>query len=89
MARENLVVTTVVFNNRSYEVLRAELDRVGATVGPKALDILDLSRPNLDFTKLAPGLGVDAERATTADELTVALGRVLSERGPRLIEAVL
>jgi acetolactate synthase I/II/III large subunit len=88
-AREHLDTTTIIFNNRQYGILRSELKRVGATEGPKALDLLDLSRPDIDFTALAQGLGVEAERATTAEELTAALGRALADDGPRLVEAIL
>ncbi|MEN3272679.1 MAG: acetolactate synthase large subunit [Actinomycetota bacterium] len=89
MARENLDVTTIIFNNRSYAILNMELQRVGAAAGPKALDMLDLSRPNLSFVSLAHGLGVDAVAPSSADELTSALERALTEPGPHLIEAIL
>jgi acetolactate synthase-1/2/3 large subunit len=88
-AREHLDTTTIIFNNRQYGILRSELKRVGASEGPKAFDLLDLSRPDIDFTALAQGLGVEAERATTAEELTAALGRALADDGPRLVEAIL
>ena len=89
-AREGLDVTTVIFNNRSYAILNLELSRVGAeSPGPKALDMLDLSRPDLDFAALAKGMGVPAARATTADELVTALERGLAEPGPFLVDAVL
>jgi acetolactate synthase-1/2/3 large subunit len=89
-AREGLDVTTVVFNNRSYAILNLELNRVGAEPpGPKALDMLDLTRPDLDFVALASGMGVPATRATTADELVDQLGRALAEPGPAVVEAML
>jgi acetolactate synthase I/II/III large subunit len=89
-ARQGLDVTTVIFNNRSYAILNLELSRVGAeSSGPKALDMLDLSRPDLDFAALALGMGVPAARATTADELVTALERGIAEPGPYLIDAVL
>ena len=89
-AREGLDVTTVIFNNRSYAILNLELSRVGAeSPGPKALDMLDLSRPDLDFAALAEGMGVPAARATTADELVTALERGLASPGPFLVDAVL
>jgi acetolactate synthase I/II/III large subunit len=88
-AREGLDVTTVIYNNRSYAVLNMELSRVGAEGGgPKARDLLDLSRPDIDFVALASGLGVPATRATTADELADQLGRALAEPGPALVEAI-
>jgi acetolactate synthase I/II/III large subunit len=88
-AREGLDVVTIVYNNRSYAVLNMELDRVGAeAAGPKAKDLLDLSRPDIDFVALSRGLGVPATRATTADEMSDQLARALAEPGPSLIEAL-
>ncbi|MGB2921358.1 MAG: thiamine pyrophosphate-dependent enzyme, partial [Mycobacterium sp.] len=91
-ARENLDVTTVIFDNGAYDILRIELERVGATStrppGPKALDLLDLSCPAIDFVKIAEGMGVAARRATTAEELAAALADAFREPGPHLIDAV-
>ncbi|ADJ49590.1 acetolactate synthase I/II/III large subunit [Amycolatopsis mediterranei S699] len=87
-ARENLNVTTVLLNNRAYAILRLELQRVGAASGgPKANDLLDLSRPDMDFVKIAEGMGVPASRATTAEELAEQLERAFAEPGPHLIDA--
>jgi acetolactate synthase-1/2/3 large subunit len=67
-----------------------ELQRVGAqAAGPRARDLLDLSRPDLDFVALATGLGVPASRATTAEDFAKQLGHALAEPGPHLVEAVL
>jgi acetolactate synthase-1/2/3 large subunit len=88
-AREGLDVTTVIFSNRAYAVLGMELDRVGAAAaGLASRDLLDLSRPALDFTALARGTGVPASRASTAPEFAAQLRRALAEPGPHLIEAV-
>lgn len=88
MAREGLDVTTVLFNNRSYAILNMELGRVGAAAGPRAKEMLDLSRPDLDFVSLARGMGLDASRATTADELVDQLARALATPGPSVVEAM-
>jgi acetolactate synthase-1/2/3 large subunit len=89
-ARENLDVTTVIFNNGSYAILEMELGRVGAgEPGPRARSMLDISRPDLDFAALARGMGVPATRATTAEEFTDQLERALREDGPVVVEAVL
>jgi len=89
-ARENLDVTTVLYDNRAYEILRIELQRVGAgsAPGPKALDLLDLSRPTMDFVKIAEGMGVPARRATTCEEFAEALRAAFAEPGPHLIDAI-
>jgi acetolactate synthase I/II/III large subunit len=91
-ARENLDVTTVIYNNGAYDILRIELQRVGAqsadAPGSKALDLLDLHRPAIDFVKIAEGMGVPARRAATAEEFAAALTDAFAEPGPHLIEAV-
>ncbi|HEY4702620.1 MAG TPA: thiamine pyrophosphate-dependent enzyme [Streptosporangiaceae bacterium] len=51
--------------------------------------MLQLAPPALDFTAIAGGMGVPAQRATTAAEFAAALRRALAEPGPHLIEAVL
>ncbi|AZM52353.1 acetolactate synthase large subunit [Streptomyces sp. WAC 01529] len=84
-AREGLDVTTVVFDNRSYAILGLEL---GAAGGAGARRLLDLSAPALDFVSLARGMGVPAERATTAQEFAASLKRGLAEPGPWLIDCV-
>jgi acetolactate synthase-1/2/3 large subunit len=89
MAREQLNVTIVLFNNRSYEILNVELARVGAKqAGPKATAQLDLSEPDIDFVQIAGGFGVPAERVHTAEALLGSLGRAVAEPGPRLIEVL-
>jgi acetolactate synthase-1/2/3 large subunit len=89
-ARENLNVTTVLFNNRSYAILRHELANVGAqNVGRKALDMMDLSRPDLDFVALARGMGVPGERVETMEEFNKAVARGIATPGPYLVEVML
>jgi len=89
-AREELDVTTVIFSNRRYAILELELQRVGAVAGGDAArSLLDLSRPDLDFTALARGMGVPAARAASAGEFADELRRALAEPGPHLIEALL
>ncbi|CNF74523.1 acetohydroxyacid synthase IlvX [Mycobacterium tuberculosis] len=92
-AREGLDVTTVVFNNGAYAILSMETTRVGAVEAPPeagtiARDMVDLSRPSLDFVAMASGMGVPATRAHTAEEFADQFGKALAEPGPHLIEAV-
>ena len=90
MARESLDVTTVLLNNHSYAVLNMELDRVGAEApGPRARDMLDLGRPDIDFVQLATGMGLYAARAETADEFSDQLAKALATPGPSVIEAII
>ncbi len=90
MAREDLDVTTVIFNNGSYAILNIELQRVGvANPGPKALSLLDLTNPEIDWVSISEGMGVPAKRADTVEAFREALAEALSHKGPRLVEAII
>lgn len=89
-ARENLDVTTVVFANRNYQILKGEFDNVGAgAMGSRALDMLTLDRPALDWVSLAKGMGVPGVSVTTADDFNKALADANAAQGPKLIEVVM
>src|SRR5690606_25035220 len=91
MARENLDVTVVIFNNRKYSILELEFGRTGARggkPGPKAASMLRIDGPDLDFVALATGMGVRAERATTAAQFNQLFAEAMASTGPRLIDAL-
>jgi acetolactate synthase-1/2/3 large subunit len=89
-ARERLDVTTLVFANRSYQILRGEFAGVGAgEPGQRAVDMLTIDRPALDWVALAKGMGVEGRAVHTADDLNAALADANAQKGPRLIEAVM
>ncbi len=88
IAREKLDVTTVIFANHSYAVLNIELQRVGiGAAGARALSMLDLHNPELDWVQIASGLGVEASRATTCEAFASQYSSAMKSPGPRLIEA--
>ncbi len=90
MAREDLDVTTIILNNGSYAILNIELMRVGVqNPGPKALSMLDLRNPGLNWVQMSEGMGVPAVRVDTAEGFRKALEEALAHKGPRLIEAML
>ena len=89
-ARENLDVVTVIYANRSYKVLNEELAIVGAgSPGPKAFSMLDLHGPELDWVRLAEGMGVEAVSVDDTAGLEKAMRLAFERHGPRLIEAVI
>jgi acetolactate synthase-1/2/3 large subunit len=90
MVREQLNITVVIFNNRAYGILNAELVRLDRhAAGPRAKSQLDLGNPDLDFVNLATGLGVPASRVDTAELLTDVLEEAIADPGPHLIEVVI
>ena len=90
MARENLDITVLIFANGTYNILRGELTNVGVrNPGPRAIDMLSINRPDLDWVSMARSMGVDAVRAKTCEQLTQAMDAGLDSRGPYLIEVAL
>jgi acetolactate synthase-1/2/3 large subunit len=90
MARENLNILTVIFANRRYRILDVELRRTGAEgFGEIANNMIDIGRPDLNWVRLAEGMGVTATRATTTAEFHDQFRDGARSCGPRLIEAVI
>jgi len=90
MAREGLNVTTVIFANRAYGVLKREFSGLGlGAPGPRASDLFNIGRPDLDWVSLGKGMGVPGTRAGSLDEFTKALQRGFASEGPTLIEVPL
>jgi len=85
-ARERLDVVNVVFANRRYAILQGELAAVGAKPGPASNELFDLARPELRWTKLAEGMGVEAVRVETLEHFADAFKSACARRGPFLIE---
>jgi acetolactate synthase-1/2/3 large subunit len=89
LAREQLDVTVVIFNNATYRILGIELGRTGAgNPGPSAAKLLNLDNPVTDWVSLAKGMGVPGTRCETAEAFDAAFARAMNEPGPKLIEAV-
>ena len=89
MAREGLDVTTVIFANRGYQILREELAAMGVNeVGQNAQRMFDVEGPALDWVALAQGHGVQAVRVDDMAGFNAAFAEAMGQRGPRVIEVV-
>ena len=89
-AREKLDIVTIILANRSYGVLRAEVERVGARLDDTlAAGLLDIDDPALDWVALARGMGIEGCRATSAEQFDDMLVSALAAKGPRMIEAAI
>lgn len=85
-ARCQLDLTIIILANRKYAILMHEYAGVGANPGRTAMDMLDLGNPNLDFVKLAEGMGVAAAQAPSMKVLNELLSVSFERKGPFLIE---
>ena len=85
-AREGLNITNIIFANNSYEILKIELDRVGAvTTGDRAESMLSLENPKIDWIHLSQSLGVPSFMPANVEEFTKVFSHSISEAGPSLI----
>jgi acetolactate synthase-1/2/3 large subunit len=90
MAREGLHVTTVVFANRDYAVLKREFSYLGVgKPGARALEMFEIGRPDLDWLQLSQGMGVPGTRVTSLAAFAKALRKGFESQGPSLIEVPL
>jgi len=92
-ARYGIGAKFVVCNNRSYRILKYNLqeywrDQNQPTNQPFP-EAFDLIHPDLHFAKLADGQGVDAIRVERPEQITPALDRALMDDRPFLIDLVL
>src|SRR5690606_29483599 len=85
-AHERLPVTTIILSNRKYNILINEYVSVGAAPGTNALKLFDLNNPSIDWVAVANGMGVEAARATTLDQLADLMKASFTTQAPFLIE---
>jgi len=89
-AREGLNVTTLLCSNRTYNIVRVELERAGVAVpGPCSRSLTDLGNPNIDWVEIAKGFGVPGVSVDKAEDLARETRRALEEPGPHLIEMII
>lgn len=90
MAREGLNVTTVIFANRAYAVLKREFSYLGVgDPGPRARDLFEIGHPDIDWVSLAKGMGVPGRRVSSLEGFAGALKEGFNSDGPTLIEVQL
>jgi len=86
-ARENLNITTIIFANNSYAILKAEYANMGAGApGARAMAMIDIDRPRIDWLAMAKSMGVPAVAVETSEAFHKAMVDSSREPGPTLIE---
>lgn len=89
MARENLDVTTLMCNNRGYNIIAVELERAGLKdFGENVHRLVDIDHPAIDWVSLSQSLGVPAVKVDNAGKLAEHMKRSIKEPGPNLIEMI-
>lgn len=92
-ARYRLGAKFVVCNNRSYRILKYNIQQYWRDQSQSPDQdfpaVFDLATPDLRFDRLAQGQGIDAVRVERPDEIAPALDRALADDEPFLIDLVL
>jgi acetolactate synthase-1/2/3 large subunit len=89
-AREGLNVTTIVFANNSYRILKLEFGNLGfGTPGPQALGLMDIGRPRIDWVSMGKSMGCPSVRVDNARDFYTSMVNSAREPGPMLIEVCL
>jgi len=88
-AHHNVGAKFVICNNRSYRLLKWNLDeyrkeRNDARTGYP--DSFDIHNPDIGFTAIANGFGVAAERVDKPEQIPGAIARALADDRPYLID---
>ncbi|MGH6708854.1 MAG: benzoylformate decarboxylase [Bradyrhizobium sp.] len=81
-AQRKLPLTVVVINNSGYGAMRSFSQVM------QVRNVPGLELPDIDFVKIAEGMGCDAVRVSKASELIGALKRGLAHAGTSLIEVM-
>jgi len=81
-AQRKLPLTVVIINNSGYGAMRS-FSQVMQVRNVPGLDL-----PDIDFVRIAEGMGCDAARVTKSSELAGALKRGLAHRGTSLSEVM-
>jgi len=91
-AHHNVNVKFVVCNNRSYRILKHNIQKYWYERELDERDFprpFDITSPNLDFAGLATSMGVKATRVETSDQIGPAISEALAHDGPFLIDLVI
>ena len=89
-AHYQLPVTYVICSNRSYRVVKINLVRyLGEAASRSQFIGMDLRNPEVDFAKVAEGLGVRGWHVEQPDQLRPALEAAIRHDGPALVDVVL
>ncbi|MCB1540982.1 MAG: hypothetical protein KDJ25_09085 [Rhodoblastus sp.] len=88
-AHHDLPIVFVILANREYRILKHNVD-----VWRSAFEVasqhpyqnMELSGPDLDFVRLAAGMGVEGVRIDNADDIAPALRKAVAANRPYLVE---
>lgn len=89
-AHHKIPVTWVVANNRSYRILKLNmLEYLGEGAAGRRFVEMDMTEPELDFSRIASAFGVKGTRVEHGDQVGAAVREAQRSGEPCLIDAVI
>lgn len=91
-ARHQIPVTYIILANRSYRVLKYNLNRHRRVLGQdttRPYPFMDLTGPDLNFVELARAMGVSGRCVSSPGGIKEALNEALAYKGPYVLEVVM
>jgi benzoylformate decarboxylase len=85
-AHLQLPITYVIFNNRSYRIIK---DRLKSMRHTDQFVAMDMDNPAVDFVAIATGFGLTAARVENSSEITAAVKAAIASGKPNLVEVVI
>jgi len=90
-AHHDLAIVFLILANRSYRILKRNMDRYRAAIqsdAARGYPGLDLTEPTVDFVSVGRGFGVAGRRVETPETLDDALREAFASAAPRLVEVL-
>jgi benzoylformate decarboxylase len=90
-AHHQIPVVYIILNNRSYRILKYNMNRYRKTTGAppgRPYPSMDLTQPALDFIDLARGMGVAGKHITEPDDIQPAVQEALSIHAPFVLDVI-
>jgi benzoylformate decarboxylase len=85
-AHLQLRITYVIFNNRSYRIIK---DRLKAMRHTDQFVAMDMDNPAVDFVGIAKGFGLEASRVESGSDIKAAVQAAIASGKPSLVEVVI
>ncbi len=88
-ARHNIPVIYIILSNRSYRVLKFNMNRYRNQLNipsGRPYPFMDFDNPPLDFVQIARGMGVESQRVTEPGDIEAAIKTALAANAPYLLE---
>ena len=89
-AHHKIPVTWCITNNRSYRILKLNmLEYLGEGAAGRRFVEMDMTEPELDFSRIAASFGVNGARVERPEEIGEALRAAQAAEEPRLLDIVI